>query len=495
MRSAFPLMLLGLGSSITALDFTVVYVALPQIAHEAGFSPYALQWVVSGYAVPFGGFLLLGGRLSDRLGRRRMFVAGLLLYGVASLLGGLASSPVPLICARALQGLGGAVLMPATLSLVVTMFEEGPARNRAMSVWAACGAAGLSLGALLGGVLTGAFGWKAVFFVNVPLTAVGAAAAFAVLTPDGPRRPGAIDLPGALTGTTGVTALVFAVAQGPRWGWLSPGVLASAVAAAGLLAAFLVIEARGRDPLLPPRLLAVRNTATGAGVILVYGLTLQCVPYFLTLHFQDVLGYDAITSGLAFLGPTLTITVGNLAAERLIPRLGLRGTLVFGVAVGAAGTAVLAWRLSADGSYLGLLAGLAGFGLGAGVWFSAMFILASTGAAPQEQGVVSGLSSTVLQAGSAAGLAVLVAVAGRDTAGLTGEALRAATSDGLRSAVLVAAVVSLAGAALAALRPARRNRAGGDRTVKDLAQGDPAGGDPAGGDPAGGDSVAPAGRA
>ncbi|WP_182903213.1 MFS transporter [Microbispora sp. H10830] len=459
MRSVIPLVLLGLGSSITALDFTVVYVALPQIAREAGFSPYALQWVVSGYAVPFGGFLLLGGRLSDLLGRRRMFVSGMLLYGAASLLGGLASSPAPLVCARALQGLGGAVLMPATLSLVVTMFAEGPARNRAMTVWATCGAAGLSLGALLGGVLTGAFGWEAVFFVNVPLTTVGAAAAFAVLTPDGRRRAGGLDLPGALIGTAGVTGLVFAVAQGPQRGWTSPGALASAAAAAGLLAAFLVIEARSREPLLPPRLLANRHTAAGAGVILVYGLTLQCVPYFLTLHFQDVLGYDAAASGLAFLGPTLAITAGNLAAERLIPRLGLRGTLILGMAVGATGTAVLAWRLSADGSYLGLLAGVVGFGLGAGLWFSTMFILASTGVAPQEQGVVSGLSSTVLQAGSAAGLAVLVAVAGRGTAGLTGEALRAATAGGLRSAVLVAAVISVTGVVVTlALGPAGRDR-------------------------------------
>ncbi|WP_256862375.1 MFS transporter [Microbispora sp. GKU 823] len=220
------------------------------------------------------------------------------------------------------------------------------------------------------------------------------------------------------------------------------------------------MEARGRDPLLPPRLLANRHTAAGAGVILVYGLTLQCVPYFLTLHFQDVLGYDALQSGLAFLGPTLAITAGNLAAERLIPRLGLRGTLILGMVVGATGTAVLAWRLSADGSYLGLLAGVVGFGLGAGLWFSTMFILASTGVAPREQGVVSGLSSTLLQAGSAAGLAVLVAVAGHETTGLTGEALRAATAGGLRSALLVAAVVSVAGVAVtAALRPAARAQA------------------------------------
>ncbi|MEV7803531.1 MFS transporter [Microbispora sp. NPDC088329] len=460
MRSVIPLVLLGLGSMITALDFTIVYVALPQIARDAGFSPHALQWVVSAYAVPFGGFLLLGGRLSDLLGRRRMFVTGLLLYGAASLLGGLATSPAPLIGARALQGLGGAVLMPATLSLVVTMFAEGPARTRAMTVWAVSGAAGLSLGALLGGLLTGAFGWEAVFFVNVPAAAAAAAAAFAVLTPDGGRRAGGFDLPGALTGTAGVTGLVFAVAQGPQWGWTSPAVLASAAAAAALLAGFFVVERRTRIPLLPPRLLANRHTSAGAVAILVYGLTLQCVPYFLTLHFQDVLGYDAVESGLAFLGPTLAITAGNLAAERLIPRLGLRGTLAASLGVGVAGTAALASLLSPGGSYIGLLAGLVGYGLGTGLSFATMFTLASTGVAPHEQGVVSGLSSTVLQAGNAAGLAVLVAVAGRDTAGLTGQALRATTAAGLRSAVWAAAAISVIGVvATLALAPARTRAA------------------------------------
>ncbi|MFI6710641.1 MFS transporter [Nonomuraea sp. NPDC050478] len=455
MRFAFPLVLLGLGSMITALDFTVVYVALPHIARDVGFSPYALQWVVSAYAVPFGGFLLLGGRLSDLLGRRRMFVLGMLLYGVASMLGGLATGPGPLIAARALQGLGGAVLLPATLSLVVTMFDEGPARNRAMTVWAVCGASGLSLGALLGGVLTATFGWQAVFFVNVPMAAAGIVAAFAVLTPDGTRRPGGFDLPGAVTGTAGVTGLVFAIAHGAQWGWTSPGVMASLAAAVVLLAGFVAIEARSRNPLLPPRLLANPHTRTATGVILVYGMALQCVPYFLTLHFQDVLGYDAMRSGLAFLGPTLSITAGNIIGERLIPRLGLRGTLTLSLLVGAAGTALLAWSLSADGSYLGLLAGLVVFGLGSGLSFTTMFILATTGVAPHDQGAVSGLSSTFLQTGGSTGLAVLVAVAWRDTTGLTGEALRAATVDGLRSALFVAAAIAVVGVVAAGRVPRR----------------------------------------
>ncbi|MFB4272417.1 MFS transporter [Nonomuraea sp. GTA35] len=466
MRSLIPLVLLGLGSMITALDFTIVYVALPQIGREVGFGPSDLQWVVSAYAVPFGGFLLLGGRLSDLLGRRRMFVLGMLLYGVASLLGGLAGAPGPLIGARALQGLGGAVLMPATLSLVVTMFEEGRARNRAMTVWAVCGASGMSVGALLGGVLTGAFGWEAVFFVNVPLAALGVVAAFGVLAPDearcagvlpsdGVRRAGGFDLPGALTGTAGVTGLVFAISRGAEWGWGSAGVLVPLVVAMGLLVAFVVIEARSRSPLMPLRLLANRHTSAAVGAILVYGMTLQCVPYFLTLHFQDVLGYDAMQSGLAFLGPTLGIALGNLAGERLIPRLGLRGTLLLSVLVGAAGTGVLAFSLSVDGTYLGLLAGAVGFGVGSGLSFTTMFILASTGVAAHEQGAVSGLSSTVLQAGSGVGLAVLVAVAGRGGEGLTGEALRVATVEGLRGAFFAAAGIAVAGVLAGLVIPRR----------------------------------------
>ncbi|MGR6912936.1 MFS transporter [[Actinomadura] parvosata] len=475
MRSVIPLVLLGLGSMITALDFTIVYVALPEIGRALGFSSHDLQWVVSAYAVPFGGFLLLGGRLSDLLGRRRMFVLGMLLYGAASLLGGLAGTPGLLVGARAVQGLGGAVLMPATLSLVVTMFEEGRARNRAMTVWAVCGASGMSVGALFGGVLTGTFGWPAVFFVNVPLAALAVAAAFGVLAPDetpragdagmatggtsragdagmapgGTGRAGGFDLPGALTGTAGVTGLVFAISRGAEWGWGSAGVLVPLLAAVALLVAFVWIESRSRSPLLPLRLLANRHTSAAAAAILVYGMTLQCVPYFLTLYFQDVLGYDALQSGLAFLGPTLGITAGNLLGERLLPRLGLRGTLLLSVLVGVAGTGLLALSLSADGTYLGLLAGAVGFGLGAGLSFTTMFILASTGVAGHEQGAVSGLSSTVLQAGSGVGLAVLVAVADPGAGGA------AATVEGLRGAFLAAAGIALLGLLAGAAIPRR----------------------------------------
>ncbi|QIS23138.1 MFS transporter [Nocardia terpenica] len=450
MPIAIPLSLLGLGSTITALDFTIVYIALPQISRDLGFSPYALQWVVTAYAVALGGFLLLGGRLSDLLGRRRMFVTGMLLYAGSSLLGGLATAPALLIAARAVQGIGGAVLMPATLALVVTMFEEGPARNRAMTVWAASGAAGLSLGALLGGVLTGGFGWSAVFFVNVPLGLAGALAALRILPADGARHPGRFDLPGAVTGTAGITCLVFTIAHSAERGLDLLGAVALVLAVA-LLAGFVATEARSRNPLLPLRLLTNRHTAAGVAAILGYGMTLQCVPYFLTLHFQTVLGYGAVRSGLAFLGPTLGITVGNLAGERLIPRLGLRGTMALSVTIGVLGTIVLALSLSATGSYLGLLGGLLGFGVGAGLTYSTMFIVAATGVAPQEQGAVSGLAATVLQAGNSAGLAILVAVSGH--AGFPAHPV-----EGLRAAVFTAGIIAVAGALAALVLPRAARR-------------------------------------
>ncbi|MFI6816953.1 MFS transporter [Nonomuraea sp. NPDC050328] len=452
------LFLLGLGALITAIDFTIVYVALPQIARDVGFSATGLQWVVTAYAVPFGGLLLLGGRLADLVGRRRMFVAGMILYGVASTLGGLSGSPGWLILARVLQGVGGALLMPATLSLVATLFDEGPARNRAMTVWAVCGAGGLSLGALLGGVLTGYFGWSAVFFVNVPIAAAGALLALTVLPASAPPLPAAasplpgsapslpgdrrFDLPGALLGTLGVTGLILALTQGPVWGWPTSALLAAASLAA--LGAFLLIESRTRNPLMPLRLWSNPHTRTAALAILVYGMTLQSVPYFLTLYFQDVLGYAALQSGLAFLGPTLGITAGNLLSERLLTRLGLRRTLLISLATGVAGTALLGLSLTPDGTYLTLLAGLLGFGLGSGLSFNTLFILASTGVPATDQGAASGLSTTVLQAGSGTGLALLILISGTD-----------GTPD-LRLAVLTAALLAVTALILPLRRKTRK---------------------------------------
>jgi EmrB/QacA subfamily drug resistance transporter len=458
---AATLGLLALANLIGALDQYIVVVALPAIARDLGYSGQTLQSVISAYAVASAGFLLLGGRAADLLGARKVFVTGLALYAGASLTGGLAPSPEVLLVARAVQGLGGALVFPSTLALINTTFAEGRERNNALAVWGGTGAAGLVVGVLLGGVLTQGLGWEAVFFVNVPLASLAALAAFAVIPADAARDvTRRFDLPGALSATAGVTLLVFALVQGPRLGWGSPGIVASAAASALLLAAFVVIERRSRDPLVPPRLLANRNLAVAAAVAFLFMATFGSVLYLLTLYFQEVHGYDALQTGLAFLLPTAFVLGGSALAGRFVTRCGLRTTLVAALAVGAIGALALGLTMSPDGSYASLIPGLALLSVGDGVVFTAMFIAAGTGVADREQGVASGIASTSTSLGAAVGLALLVLVANSGTHGLAGEALRRATADGLGSAVLVVAGGIAATALVAAsLRPRARGAA------------------------------------
>ncbi|WP_280507549.1 MFS transporter [Nocardia flavorosea] len=453
-RPATTLALLAFSSLITSLDFTIIYVALPDIARDVGFSGHSMQWVVSAYAIFFGGLLLLGGRSADLLGRRRMFVLGMVVFGVASLLGGLATTTIALIAARAIQGIGAALLFPATLSLVNTMFEEGRQRIHALAVWAMAGAGGLSLGALLGGVLTSAFGWQAVFLINVPLVVFGVVAAFPLLRADGPRDQGRFDVPGALTGTVGVTLLVFTVAQGPESGWTSVPVLGGGALAVALLAAFLVIESRSDSPLMPLRL--ARALGPVLAVIFVFGATMQNIVYFLTLFLQNVWSYSALVTGLVFLSLSLVIAVANFVAERLIVRLGIRATLIAGLLLGAVGCALLAAGMVADGSYRTIVAGILVYGAGMGTVYPTMYAAAGTGVAEQEQGTAGGMANTAMQVGIGAGLAVLVGIANAGATGLDGDALPTATADGLRSTVIVASALILLGLLTAWSLPNRR---------------------------------------
>ncbi|MGW3281139.1 MFS transporter [Nocardia rhamnosiphila] len=453
-RPATTLALLAFSSLITSLDFTIIYVALPDIARDVGFSEHSMQWVVSAYAIFFGGLLLLGGRAADLLGRRRMFVLGMVVFGVASLLGGLATTTIALIAARAIQGIGAALLFPATLSLVNIMFEEGRQRIRALAVWAMAGAGGLSLGALLGGVLTSAFGWQAVFLINVPLVVVGVVAAFPLLRADGPRDRGRFDVPGALTGTVGVTLLVFTVAQGPESGWISVPVLGGGALAVTLLAAFLVIESRSDSPLMPLRL--ARALGPVLAVIFVFGATMQNIVYFLTLFLQNVWSYSALVTGLVFLSLSLVIAVANFVAERLIVRIGIRATLIAGLLLGAVGGALLAVGMVADGSYRTIVVGILVYGAGMGTVYPTMYAAAGTGVAEQEQGTAGGMANTAMQVGIGAGLAVLVGIANAGTTGLEGDALRMAGAEGLRSTVVVAAALILLGLLAAWALPNRR---------------------------------------
>jgi EmrB/QacA subfamily drug resistance transporter len=438
-RPDSALALLAFAQLIISIDYNIVYVALPDIGIGLGFSAHSLQWVISAYAVAFGGFLLLGGRACDLFGPRRVFAFGLATYGGASLLGALAFRPELLIAGRALQGIGGAFLFPATLTLISTTFARGPARIRAFSVWGAAGGSGMILGSLLGGVLTQTFGWAAVFYVNVPLAGLAAVLAFVLIAPDEARDLARrFDLAGALTSTVGTTALVVALVQGPESGWAAPVIRFSAAVGVLLLVAFVVVERHSRDPLMPLRLFRDRNLRTGVGVTFLTGATMGTLLYFLTVYFQVVHDYNALETGLAYLVPMGAIFSGAMWGGRLATRFGVRTTMIAGLAVGAVGMLMVAMTMSPDGTYLSLVPGLVVLGLGQGTGYTLMFSAATLTVDPCEQGTGYGMASAGQQVAGAVGLAVLVAVANSDQGG-TGEVLRTATADGLRAAVLIAA--------------------------------------------------------
>lgn len=459
--SPLLLPLLAFGQFISAIDYNIVYVALPDIGRELGFTVQSLQWVVSAYAVAFGGLLLLGGRAADLLGRRRMFTLALAAYGLASLVGGLATHPAVLVGARFGQGIGGAILLPATLALINTTFDEGAPRNRALAVWGSAGAAGLALGSLLGGVLTDALGWAAVFFVNVPLALVAVVAAGRVIRADGPRdRQRTLDIPGALTATLAMSSLVFGLVEGPERGWTSSTVLPSLCLGLGLLAVFVAIESRSREPLLPLRLFANRHLATAMAITFIFMGTFGTQYYLLTVYLQDVLACSPFATGLAFVPAALLVVVGTKTSEKLLARFGIRPTLFTGMLAGAAGMAFLPFGMAVGGSYLTLVPGIILIGLGQGIIWTAMFAAAATGVAPDEQGIASAMASTSQQIGGAIGLAVLVAVAnaGLHDADGTGGNSTALLVDGLRNADWAAAAITAVGAAIAATLTTRHRR-------------------------------------
>ena len=457
-REGATLALLAFAMLIVSLDQYIVVVALPEIGRSLHYSAQTLQAVISAYAVASAGFLLFGGRAADLLGRRRVFVSGLAMYAAGSLAGGLATAPAPQLAARVVQGVGGALVFPATLSLINVTFAEGPKRNRALAIWGGAGAAGLVVGVLMGGVLTQAFGWEAVFFVNVPLVAVASALAFVLIPADGPReRSRSFDVPGALTATGGVTLVVFTLVQGPALGWGSPAILTALVAGPLLLLAFWAIERRSRDPLLPRRLLTNRTLVTATVIALLFTATFGSVLYFLSLYFQDIQGYDALETGVGFLLPTAIVVAGSTLAGQAVTRWGLRRTLVIALAIGSLGALAVALKMSPGGSYAELVPGLVLLSIGDGVVFTTMFIAAATGVADREQGVAAAIASTATGVGAAVGLALLVLVANAGTADLAGEPLHIATADGLRAAVLAVAagIAAMVGVAMTLPRAKR----------------------------------------
>ncbi|ONH27512.1 MFS transporter [Pseudofrankia asymbiotica] len=446
-RERLRLALLAVTQLIVALDYNIVYVALPDIGDALDFSPRSVQWVVSAYAVGLGGLLLFGGRAVDRLGPRRMFMTGLALYGVASLAGGLAPGPGALVAARAVQGAGGALLTPATLTLIYRGFAEGPARNRALGVWGMAGSAGLAAGSLLGGVLTNYLGWEWVFFVNVPL-ALGCVLAGPRLLPTDPARTsGGFDALGAALATAGAALLVFGLASGPEAGWVSvrgAGALAVGVV---LLLLLLTVEARARDPLIPLRLARGRNLATTMIVIAAFQGTLGGGFYILTTYLQPVRGYSSLRAGLTFLPLTLACMVAAIRiTPALLNRWGIRATLSVSTIGTGVGIAVMVAGTSTEGGFWTLLPGSVVWGLFGGVAFVTLFASAGSGVAPHEQGVASGLASTAKEVGGALGLAVFVAI-------VTGSP---DLLHGLHVAGWTAAAVTVAGGLISlALKPSR----------------------------------------
>ena len=405
------LLVIATAQLMVVLDATVVNVALPHIQTALGFSGSGLEWVVNAYALVLGGLLLLGGRAGDQFGRRRMFVAGLLLFSAASLVGGFATSQAWLLAARAVQGAGGAIVAPTALALIATTFGEGPGRNRAMGVYSAMSVAGGAAGLLAGGLLVTYASWRWVLFVNVPI-GIGAALAALLVLPGDARRPGRFDLAGAITGTGGVAALVYGLSNAATSPdgtshWRDGKVVAALTAGAVLLAAFAIIETHSRHALLPMRLLASRDRLGANLIMLGVGTALFGVFFFVNLFAQDVWGYSALRTGVAFLPLTAALLAGSAAAARLVPRIGARPLLMAGAAACSGGLYWLS-QMTEHGTYAsGLLGPSLITGAGLGLLFVPMSLVALARVAEADSGAASGLLNAGRQVGASIGLAVL----------------------------------------------------------------------------------------
>jgi EmrB/QacA subfamily drug resistance transporter len=396
---------------MVVLDAAIVNVALPHIQRALGFSGSGLEWVVTAYAVTFGGLLLLGGRSGDLLGRRKIFIAGLLLFSLASLLGGFATSQAWLLAARAVQGVGGAMVAPTALALITTTFPEGPPRNRAMGVYAAMSGGGAAVGLVAGGLLTTYMSWRWVLFVNVPIGIVVALVAPYVLA-ESQRQRGRFDLAGAITATGGVALLVYGLSNAStdtagisHWG--DTKVLVSLSAAAALLMAFAVVEWRSRHPLMPLRVLANRSRAGSYLIMLCLATAMFGIFFFLTIFVQEVLGFSALKSGLAFLPFAAVIVVMSGVVSQLIARIGARPLMLVGTAVTAIG---MYWfsHISVHTTYVnGLLGPMLVTASGLGMLFVPLSLVALTRVRDQDSGVASSLLNTGQQVGGAIGLAAL----------------------------------------------------------------------------------------
>jgi len=477
------LILLAMTQFVIVIDASIVNVALPSIGTALHFARADLSWVVNAYTLTFGGFLLLGGRLADLLGRRRMFMLGLVMFSVASFAGGVAQSEGWLIAARAIQGLGAAIVSPAALSIITTTFAEGAERNRALGIWGAVAGAGGAAGVLLGGILTSGLSWRWVLFVNVPIGLLAATLAPRTLLEsrsEDQRR--SFDLPGAVTVTAGLALLVYAVVDAVNSGWGSSTTLLRLGVAAVLLVAFLVIEVRERHPLMPFSIFRLR-TLRGANIVgLLIGMSLFSMFFFISLYLQQVLHYSPVKTGLAYLPLAVGIILSAGAASQLVTRVGFKPPLIAGMLLVAGGLLWFSQVPAVGGSFAADVLGpslLAAFGLGFS--FVPVTIAAVTGTEAGEAGLASGLINTSQQVGGALGLAILATVANSRTKSLFHAGIHNASvvlTKGFDRAFLVGSGFALAGAVLAAFLISSRDSREQAQAIRD--EGSPAVAAPAG---------------
>jgi EmrB/QacA subfamily drug resistance transporter len=457
-RKWLALALLSAVQFMVVLDIAIVNVALPSIQVDLGFSQENLQWVISAYALVFGGFLLLGGRAADLLGRRLIFLAGVIVFTVSSLLAGLAWSEESLIAARAFQGLGAAIISPAALSILSTTFAEGRERNIALGVWGAVGGFGAAAGVLAGGILTDALSWEWIFFVNIPIGVAAFVLAPLLLAESRDARVTRFDVPGAVLVTGGLSLLVYSITEAGRDGWLAGSTLGLFAVSLTLLAGFVGWELRHPEPLMRFGLLQIK-TVSGANVAgFIMGTAMFAMFLMLTLYMQQVLGYSAMRTGVAYLAVAGTAILWSAVAAQLVTRVGVKPVLVVGMATLTAGL-VYFTQVSVGGSYLGdLLPGFLLIAIGIGFSFVPISIAALAGVQASEAGLASGLINTSQQIGGALGIAALstIATSRTEDSVASGEALPFALVDGF-TAAFVAGVAIAAVGVVAALTLIRRD--------------------------------------
>lgn len=404
------------GQFLVVLDVSVVNVALPSMRTDLGLSATGLQWVVNAYSIAFAGFMLLGGRAGDLFGRKRMFLVGLGLFTLASLAGGLAQEGWQLLLARAVQGLGAAVLAPSTLTILTAAVPEGPARVRAIATWSAVGAGGGAAGGLVGGVLTDGLSWRWTLLVNVPVGVLVLAAAVRWISESRANGARRLDLPGAVLVTGGIATLAYGIVQTEVEGWTAATTLVPLAAGLALIGAFLAVEARAKAPLMPLGLFRVRSVSAANATMFVCGMGMFAMWFFMTLYAQNVLGYTPLEAGLALIPSSVSVVVGSKVAPRLMRVMGARSVTVIGVLVAAVGF-LWQWRaLDADGAYVTsiMLPGILMM-LGAGLAGTPLASLATSGADPGDAGLVAGLINTSRTMGGSLGLAILSTIAASRT--------------------------------------------------------------------------------